>query len=278
MIPKFIHFITGFGNDDFGLIEYVAVASARKHHPDWKIFIWHGDNVGGDWWDKLDELHVQKTWVQTPTHFRGKEVPHHAHRADLLRLPILYAHGGLYLDTDTITLNNVTCAGGSRPNYVDSSNQGEWVPRFHPMDVYSGLYIPEEFDAEGNVLGLCNAVMFAEPLCPFIARWIREYENFDPSRWGDMSVQMPLKLFNENPEGCSTNGWHITLGLMPYEFEKYWSKTYFKQAGVINETLGPSILHLWRTFSKPYMDKVTIESCAKRETAYEYHAAEVLSL
>lgn len=246
MIPKFIHFITGFGNDPFGLIEYVAVASARKHHPDWKIFIWHGDNVGGDWWDKLDELHVQKTWVQTPTHFRGKEVPHHAHRADLLRLPILYALGGLYLDTDTIT----TCKADL-----------QWIEE---KDCFA---IGREYDSNGKELGLCNAIMAATPLNPFIARWQKEYENFDPNRWGDMSVQMPLKLYQENQEGVLI--YASFLGFQPFQYKNYWEKGW---------SLNGSINHLWRTFSKPYMDKVTIESCAKRETAYEYHAAEVLGL
>jgi hypothetical protein len=252
MIPKFIHFITGFGNDPFGLIEYVAVASARKHHPDWKIFIWHGDNVGGDWWAKLDELHVQKTWVQTPTHFRGKEVPHHAHRADLLRLPILYAMGGIYLDTDTITIE--------KPS-----------PEYYCFD--RGFCIGNERDSKGVVIGLCNAVMFSSPLHSFVAEWIREYEKFDPSRWGDMSVQKPLELFwkYDYESLCRRQMFSDDklLGFQPFEFERYW------KPGYIENTF---FAHLWRTFSKPYMDKVTIESCAKRETAYEYHAAEVLGL
>lgn len=251
MIPKFIHFITGFGNDPFGLIEYVAVASARKHHPDWKIFIWHGDNVGGDWWAKLDELHVQKTLVQTPTHFRGKEVPHHAHRADLLRLPILYALGGMYLDTDTITLRSI--------DHLNYKGKRE----FH---------ISIEKDSEENFVGLCNAVMMSVPLSEFVARWLREYEKFDPSRWGDMSVIKPYELWKEDATGC-TPFWSMDISpVQPYQYELFWKE------GKLTDRYSGYIYHLWRTFSKPYMDRVTIESCAKRETAYEYHAAEVLGL
>lgn len=251
MIPKIIHFITGLGTDDFGLIEYVAVASAQKHHPDWRIYVWHGDHVGGDWWAKLDELHVHKMPVQTPTHFRGKEVPHHAHRADLLRLPILYAHGGLYLDTDTITLRSMN----------DIGYKGEH--EFH---------ISVEKDSENRWIGLCNAVMMASPLSRFVARWLREYENFDPSRWGDMSVIKPLELWVKDATGC-TPFWSKDISpIQPFEYEIFWRK------GNLDVPFNGFIYHLWRTFSKPYMDKMTIESCAKRKTAYEYHAAEVLGL
>ena len=36
----------------------------------------------------------------------GNEVKHYAHRADVLRLKLLYEHGGIYLDLDMVALRS----------------------------------------------------------------------------------------------------------------------------------------------------------------------------
>lgn len=53
----------------------------------------------GPWWEAL-KPHVFLNQVVAPTTIWGAELKHPAHRSDILRLYMLKAMGGVYLDFD----------------------------------------------------------------------------------------------------------------------------------------------------------------------------------
>jgi hypothetical protein len=81
LIPKIVHFIW-IGPDPCPYEENIN--SYRLYNPDWDIKLWDNDN--------LPEI-FNKWLYDKMTSWAGK--------ADVLRLEILYNHGGLYVDVDS---------------------------------------------------------------------------------------------------------------------------------------------------------------------------------
>ncbi len=82
-IPKVIHMIW-IGPDECPYEE--SIDSYKRNNPDWEVRIWGNGTVS-----KFD---IYNKWVyEKMTSWAGK--------ADVLRLEILYNHGGLYVDMDS---------------------------------------------------------------------------------------------------------------------------------------------------------------------------------
>jgi hypothetical protein len=81
LIPKIVHFIW-IGPDPCPYEDNIN--TYRKHNPGWEIKIWHNDN--------LPKIHNKRVY---------KIMNSWAGKSDVLRLEILYNHGGLYVDTDS---------------------------------------------------------------------------------------------------------------------------------------------------------------------------------
>jgi len=106
-IPNILHFIFGLQEttEDFWFSFYLSVLSAYiVNKPDAIYFYYHYEPKG-PWWEKLKQipsLKLQK--VDLPTHFGKKPIRQTAHKADKLRLDVLFENGGVYLDIDTISV------------------------------------------------------------------------------------------------------------------------------------------------------------------------------
>jgi inositol phosphorylceramide mannosyltransferase catalytic subunit len=69
-----------------------AIQSWRDNHPGWEFTLWGNKELhGGDW-----KGHRQIERFLTSGHFEGA--------ADLMRYEILYKHGGVYVDADSVSL------------------------------------------------------------------------------------------------------------------------------------------------------------------------------
>lgn len=84
MIPKRIHYCW-FGGNELGEIEQKCIQSWRKYLPGWEIIEWNENNYDINKAPYTKEAYTQKKW---------------AFVSDVVRLEILYKHGGLYFDTD----------------------------------------------------------------------------------------------------------------------------------------------------------------------------------
>lgn len=104
MIPKILHFIW-VGNNcwshstDLGLLTDETkrpddfIKTWKEKHPEWDIKIWGNDDLFNKTW------HLKKQMYDL---FYDKEC--YAGVADLMRYEILYEHGGIYMDCDTVCL------------------------------------------------------------------------------------------------------------------------------------------------------------------------------
>lgn len=172
-IPRRIHFIFGlapdFGGKPFSYTHYLCVRSAKAVNPDCEIVFHVAHEPSGEWWDAIrPDVALDK--VEPPSAIFGHTLRHFAHQADALRLEILRAEGGIYLDID------VFCV---RP--------------FSPLLDRSMIMGTEPQQ------GLCNAVMLAEPGAPFLDVWFETYRDFDERNWNAHSVRRPYQLAKQHP-------------------------------------------------------------------------------
>ncbi|EQL00684.1 hypothetical protein G6O67_008516 [Ophiocordyceps sinensis] len=177
-IPRVAHFITGVSKPDPAtLLLWLAVrAAAVNLGPDGEIrlhYVYLSDE--GPWWSGVRKLVTlvrhEPDFLNDFAHLAPSEW-NPAHKADVLRLQILRAHGGIYLDIDAIVL---------RP--LDRLLSGR-------RDVVLG-------HEGGDRRGMANAVILAKSAAPFLERWYRMYDGFDPRSWNYHSVILPAKLADE---------------------------------------------------------------------------------
>lgn len=126
-VPRRLHFV--WLGSSLPLFAELALRSAVHHHPNWEVMLWHSPELAptprallGSLGVVCRPIHIDElldsaaTMIpegQTPLSlsllgdvYRRLSAP--AARANLLRLLALYAHGGVYLDTDTLTLRDLS--------------------------------------------------------------------------------------------------------------------------------------------------------------------------
>jgi hypothetical protein len=241
---KNIHFVHGLHDDGFHICDRIAIASAWMNNPDWNVFLWCPNEPTGEHWEKLKaKVPVRIMPVDNFTTWNGKFISRHQHRADLIRHTVLYAMGGVYADTDTITL---------------APFPKEWLEH----DAVLG----REFCGEGTI-GLCNAVMYSRMHGQFQWKWLQKWQEFDGTGWNEFSVQYPWKLHRENPGLCKAVDFEM-LGFIHCESGKYWEPNYSLD--------GCVVAHLWRSYHTERMNSLTEETIMKKENVYCEHASKYL--
>ena len=100
MVPKVIHFIYPWTDKTrpWSMVNDLAVKTALKVYPDHTINIWT---------NKVDFPWIPGVTVrpcELPTHIGGAEIVWPQYVSDVMRLQILYEYGGIYMDTDMISL------------------------------------------------------------------------------------------------------------------------------------------------------------------------------
>jgi len=241
---KNIHFVHGLHNDGFHICDRIAIRSAHVNNPDWNLYLWCPEEPKGYHWEKLKATTpVRIMPIQNPHQWNGKTIPQHQHRADLIRHTVLYAMGGVYCDTDTITV---------------APYPEEWLNH--------DAVIGREFCGEGTI-GLCNAIMYSRMHGQFQWKWLQKWQEFDGRGWNEISVQYPWQLHRENPGLCKAVDFEM-LGFIHCESGEYWQK---------NRSLdGCVIAHLWRSYHTEKMNSLTDEIISKKEDVYCEHASKYL--
>jgi mannosyltransferase OCH1-like enzyme len=217
MIPNIIHFVFGLKpqDEEFLFVYYVSVYSAFIINNPEKIFLYYDYEPYGKWWEELKmipSLHLQQ--IDSPTHFGNKLISKTAHKADKVRMDILFNKGGIYLDIDTICV---------KP-FADLLNK----------KVVLGIESPN---------AICNAIMMTEAQSDFFKIWLERYEEaFIPYGWAEASILLPSIIAKETPE-------LLTLLEPEYFFLPSWNETekIFVNKYEIPENL--IALHLWETMS-----------------------------
>lgn len=225
MIPNLCHFVFGFKeqNEEFLFCYYLAVYSAYIVNKPEKIMFFYHHEPHGQWWEKLKKITVvELIKIPIPTHIGKKEIKKTAHKADWIRMNVLYQYGGIYLDIDTICV---------RP----------WKHLLKEK-VVLGTQIP--------IPGICNAIMMTEPKSKFFKIWLDNYEEpFNPDGWEESSIFLPLQIMLENFD-------KVTMKNPDTFFIPHFKETekIFQLPQEIPKELIS--LHLWESYTIPYMKKI----------------------
>ena len=176
LIPKKVHFIFGlapdFGGKPFSFIHFIAIRSFLHHNPDFNAFLYYAYEPEGVYWEAAQPL-LHLVRCDAPTEVFGNPLCHFAHQADVMRLDILIDQGGIYLDLDTLTARS-------------------FADLLHHETVLGQECL------DGQVMGVCNAVMAARAQAPFLKLWRDSYRSFrsrgHDAFWNEHSVQVPAAL------------------------------------------------------------------------------------
>ena len=224
MLPRLIHFVFGMapqeGAGDFGLRHYLCLKSARMLHPRHKLVLWYGHAPSGNrYWEAAARL-CEMIRIDPPAEIFGNPLNVHAHKADVVRLQVLDAHGGIYMDLDSIVI---------RP--LDEI----FVAECAMAQEYNTLL--------ERVQGLCNAMILARPRASFIRRWLDSFEYFHSTgydvAYAFYGVRMPMILARQY-------GGDITV--LPYtHFFRYYCTEGDLEAIFLRDSPidGCYSLHLW---------------------------------
>lgn len=233
MIPKVIHFIF-FGFTKFEYIHYLAIKSAVDVHSDYLIKLHYAkeptDNI---LWDEIKN-YVELIYCEPPEEINGVKLESYQYKADVKRLEILLAQGGVYMDIDIISLKpfgdliNNSCVLGveaaADPDTVDL-NQAQ---------------------------SITNAVMLAEPNHQFIKDLLSETAaNIQDKPWAYHAVTLPLELLRQR-------SYDLKLlprkSFMPFDFRTNYI---FQQDQSKLKNLEDSYtIHLWETIWKDQLDQI----------------------
>jgi glycosyltransferase involved in cell wall biosynthesis len=225
-IPSVVHYIFGLkkAREPFGLVHYLAVASALNVLKPQRVIIHHGfGQPAGLYWDLVRD-HVELKQARAVDEIFGNPVDDYAHKADLIRIEALMKYGGISLDLDV------------------------WVLR--PFDDLLGndFVMGQEGPPRGRdgVIGLCNAVILSSAKSKFLKRWYNSYRSFNGPQ-GD--YQLPTLLAKQYPS---------EIALLPYDrfFSPTWRHSTLK-AMYAENTYGYAsnyAVHTWESASRDYLE------------------------
>jgi len=172
--PNVIHFI--YAKTDlarpWSVVNHHALRLASRNHNPANIIMW--TNAPEVFEPYGDSIEVVKCDI--PTSIEGHEIPWPQLMADVMRLQILHEHGGIYMDTDILTLANLD-------PFLKFANER------------NRLVMSWETKAQASI---CNALMIAPAKNAFIKTWLEKIpERVGSTTWADGGVLLPMELAND---------------------------------------------------------------------------------
>jgi hypothetical protein len=176
MIPNTIHFIYPVTERTrpWSLVNHAAIMLARKHHPNDKIIVWaNKPNSSFKMRLSADLADARIEFIDLPTQIEGVEIEHPQYMSDVLRLQILYAHGGVYMDTDMLLRTDVDDLRDIAQNH-------------------NRLVLSYENEDRSSI---CNALMVTPAENAFISAWLDAMPDaLRSTTWGNGGVVLPVEL------------------------------------------------------------------------------------
>ena len=237
-IPKIFHFIYIHGCHPFTMTHYIAIKSCFLVNKPDKIYFYCDRDHELNKWLELTKQYVEFVVVKPPTFINDKEIPFTQHRADLMRIYILYKAGGVYMDIDILSLNpldgSIVKPIGEAPLLSDNLFERDFVITRECLD-------PPK---------LCNCMIMTKPQHKFIKEWINQYEtNYGTDklcRWAGLSVQKPAEIMN------SRNWENVAILNHKSIFPFFFNDWRFFQGDISDELKDSLTIHLWDTEAFKY--------------------------
>ncbi|RUT24474.1 hypothetical protein C0V97_08450 [Asaia sp. W19] len=234
----------------FGFSHYMAILSAAKCHPEFRIIVWCVAERDGVYWRAIKEI-ADIVVVPAPQRVFANPVMHPAHQSDIIRMSVLRAYGGIYLDLDTITLKSLLplC---SATHTVMARELASTRPR-----------------VEAESLG--NSIILSPPGASFMDAWWDSYKHFDSRYWAHSSTKMPYLISLSHP---------ASVVVLPPEafFVPSWDQiglsSLFEQAVTFPEAY---VFHLWESMSWPVLKEIDELNVSSRVDTYSLACQATLS-
>ena len=175
-IPRVIHLLY-FGETEFYNFHHRCVHSMLQYMPHYEIRIYNAkEPVNNKYWDDIKKQPgVRILKIDVPQFFDGFELKHFQYKADVVRLELLYEHGGVYLDLDMII---------TRP-FDEVFKSGH------------SFYISEE---RTGCRSLINAFLASKPKNEFIKLWLNEFKSgLRLGIWAHHIRDSNKKLIDDHP-------------------------------------------------------------------------------
>jgi hypothetical protein len=149
----------------WSVVNTLAVKLARKHNPDAEIVVWTNKS------ERVPDIHAKNIRVRQttlPDEIRGVKIIYPQYVADVFRLQLLSIYGGVYMDTDMLSLQPV-----------------------HQL-VEDRLILSWETAEEKSI---CNALMLANPGNAFVDEWLANMPRALSSPiWAYGGVVLPMLM------------------------------------------------------------------------------------
>jgi hypothetical protein len=190
-VPNVFHFVFGLRpqSEPFHLMHFLCLASCIAVNRPTRIVFHCEHEPWGPYWDRirpaLEIRHIAPNQRIANFQYADPSVARYryAHLADIARLEILLAEGGIYADMDTLFV-----APLPGKFFDQSCTLGRERADFKQNAIRS---------AGGS---LCNAWIMAERGAPFVASWLeRFWTHFDGS-WSGHSTSLPYQMSCERPD------------------------------------------------------------------------------
>lgn len=269
MIKPIFHFVFGmkpdFGGKPFNIVHYLAVRSAYELNRPEKMFLHYQYEPTGEWFEKA-RPYLTLNMVVAPQEIHGNKLHHVAHQADIVRLQMLYEHGGIYLDLDTISKKSLEPLLKHEFVIAKEFKPPVYYTNWDRVKTAVRLFKPSALTEQQEVYGLCNAVMLSAPGSRFIEHWLNSYKTFrsrgKDEFWVEHSVKIPYELARQFPE--------IVTILEPYAFHypSYDPKGLRWLFEKDSEYPEAYLHHLWETNAWEYIKTLDEDYIQKNDTTY----------
>ena len=239
MIPNIVHFIFGLSKDfnqEFLFVHYLSIYSVHLINKPQRIYIYYHYQPNSIWWEKLKDIpELEFCYVELPKYIGQHIIKKYAHRADKLRMDILYNTGGIYMDIDTICVK----------------------PYNHLLQYETVLGLEhsckkDQLDTK-KYKGICNAIMFTKAKSVFFTEWLKLYgKHFCPNGWAEASIILPKKIADEKFK----NNDRIKILSPEYFFSPHWTefnKIFIDKYNIPEDLIT---LHYWSTTSHDLYKKI----------------------
>ncbi|XP_071111010.1 uncharacterized protein [Haliotis cracherodii] len=245
LVPKIVYYVS-LGIKEPTFLHYISFLSAKKFVEPWGIYVVSDVAMGGHWWNKaVKELGVRVIYRHPPRRLNNVTVKHRTHMSDIIRLQLLLANGGVYLDLDMVVLQSLDPL------------------RVH--DITLGLL--------DNGTGMGNAFIAAKRHSPFITRWYKDYKKYTISPYNANSMAKAKQLWLENPS---------TVNL---ESKRLYNPNWFERDAMFNKSnfnwRHNYAMHIWMdtpsvSFPKSPDDIKKLNNTFGQVLRYIYYGKETL--
>jgi len=240
-IPNIIHYVFGLEEqtEEFLFVYYLSILSNILINKPIMIFFHYQYLPYGKWWDKIVPYLKLNYIICDDLKWENKRIIKTAHKADKIRLDVLYKYGGIYMDIDTISYRS----------YSHLLNTHDFIIGIQERDFYLDKrkkeYIPVLY---------CNAILFSRKNSVFIKKWIEEYPKYFMSDgWCEASVHLTYKIYEGLREDDKKNILLLNQNVFYYPLYNEVEKI-FEGNEEINEDL--ITLHWWNSESKKYIKDI----------------------